>query len=946
MSSTGATTPAPSAAAARLGQYLPCSSETIEAALRHQATSFGPSVHKRLGEVLVEGEVISTEDLLAGIRAQRMDRLRRCALFDGFAERDLRVLSDVFAEVTVESDDVFISQGGTERYLYVLACGELEVFRVDAWGEQLTLATVEEGEPVGELGFVTRGARTASVRAKGRCQLLRASFDALRAVMDAVPKLALAFLDVVARRLAHTTLQFEDRHHRVRDVERSLTELGHFLDPSGVEEVGTGIEGLIESLVHSASKIIDADRASLFLIDAPTGELWSKVAEGAEIREIRVPRGQGVSGWVAEHCELVNIPDAYHDDRFNPEVDKRTGYVTRSILCAPVWGLDNEMLGVVQVVNKRTGRFLSNDEVLIRAFAHQAAVAVENHNLYRRMVIGHRKMAVLLDIASSINDTLDIGLLIRKVVSGTREAIGCERGSFFVADEDSRELWSMEFHGSEVEEIRFPMGTGLAGHAASTGEVVNVPDAYADHRFNPDIDRRTGYRTRSVLCMPVTNREGRVTGVVQCINKGGGVFDDDDVQLLRAIGSQVSVALDNARLYARAVDMRNYLESVQQSISVALLSLDQAYRVITVNRAAEALIEGCVAGVDIRDLMGERNAEVRELIDAGYSSRTGLSREDLSFRRRGGDIGSANLNVVPLHDNEGEFVGLVLIIEDITDEKRVKNAFSHYLAPAVIDRLLEDPQRLSLGGEKREVTALFTDIQGFTTVSERVDPAHLVRLLNEYFDETCAIVLRYGATIDKIVGDSLHVLFNAPVDQPDHPERAVRCALELDRSCQALVTRQRAKGLALGLTRIGINTGLCVVGNFGGSERFDYTAHGDAVNTAARLESVNRHLGTRICVSGSTKARCRDLPFRPVGRLVLKGKHEPIEVYEPLSSVDSPASTADYCEAYERMERNDPSAARTFADLTERCPADGLAAFHAERLAAGETGVTILMAEK
>ena len=158
--------------------------------------------------------------------------------------------------------------------------------------------------------------------------------------------------------------------------------------------------------------------------------------------------------------------------------------------------------------------------------------------------------------------------------------------------------------------------------------------------------------------------------------------------------------------------------------------------------------------------------------------------------------------------------------------------------------------------------------------TEGLEPEVLVRLLNEYLDGTCRIVPRHGGTIDKIVGDALHVMFNAPGDQPDHAERALECALELDEFCCRYAAGQRDLGIDLGNTRIGVNTGETVVGNFGGATRFDYTAHGDAINTAARLESVNKHFDSRICVSETTLERCAYPHHRPIGRLVLKGKSE------------------------------------------------------------------------
>ena len=281
------------------------------------------------------------------------------------------------------------------------------------------------------------------------------------------------------------------------------------------------------------------------------------------------------------------------------------------------------------------------------------------------------------------------------------------------------------------------------------------------------------------------------------------------------------------------------------------------------------------------------------------------------------------------------------------ERRRVRRAFGHYLAPAVVEQLMDDPETLRLSGERRETTFLFTDLAGFTSLTESLEPEVLIRLLNDYLDATCRIVLRHGGTIDKIVGDALHVMFNAPGDQPDHAERAIECALELDEFCLGYAARQRELGVGLGNTRIGVNTGETVVGNFGGATRFDYTAHGDAINTAARLESVNKYFDTRVCVSETTLERCAYPHHRPIGRLILKGKSEGLGAYELLSPERTQApETMEYVKAYGLLEAGDPTAAQVFAGLTERYPDDGLIAFHATRLEAGMTGVVIRLADK
>ena len=280
-------------------------------------------------------------------------------------------------------------------------------------------------------------------------------------------------------------------------------------------------------------------------------------------------------------------------------------------------------------------------------------------------------------------------------------------------------------------------------------------------------------------------------------------------------------------------------------------------------------------------------------------------------------------------------------------KRQVRKAFSSYMAPALVDQLVGNPDGLRLTGESREMSFLFSDIAGFTTFTESASPELLVSVLNEYLEAMCHAVMEHGGTIDKIVGDAVVGIFNAPLDQPDHAERAVKCALAMDRISSDFIAKMASRGMAFGVTRIGVNTGYAIVGNFGGSERFDYTAHGDAINTAARMESVNKHLGTRICIAGTTTAQCPNHYFRPIGALVLKGKTEAIEAFEPISAdADTATLTVRYREAYELLSREDPGAEGQFRQLKEEYPEDPLVNLHYERIVAGIISTTIVLAEK
>ncbi|KMO36512.1 adenylate/guanylate cyclase domain-containing protein [Methylobacterium aquaticum] len=277
-----------------------------------------------------------------------------------------------------------------------------------------------------------------------------------------------------------------------------------------------------------------------------------------------------------------------------------------------------------------------------------------------------------------------------------------------------------------------------------------------------------------------------------------------------------------------------------------------------------------------------------------------------------------------------------------SEAERARTNLSRFFSPNLAERLAADPSGLDLGGCRREVASLFTDIAGFTTLVESLDPALLAELLNGYLGAMTEIVFAHDGTVAKIVGDAIHVLFGAPGDQPDHCDRAIACALALDEAAQAFRAGWRERGVAVGATRIGVHAGPAIVGNFGGGRFFDYTAYGDTINTAARLESANKPLGTRICVSAAAAGRATAFRGRPVGDLVLRGRSEALRAFEPLrpDASDTPL-TSQYCDAFAKLEAGDPGALAAFAAIVGQRADDVLAGFHLRRLLNGATGTRI-----
>lgn len=281
------------------------------------------------------------------------------------------------------------------------------------------------------------------------------------------------------------------------------------------------------------------------------------------------------------------------------------------------------------------------------------------------------------------------------------------------------------------------------------------------------------------------------------------------------------------------------------------------------------------------------------------------------------------------------------------DKRRLHRIFGLYVAPAVVDRLAAAESMPTLGGERREMTFLFTDVADFTTLSERMDPAELGRTINAYLEGVCETIMAHGGLVNEFLGDGVLAFFGAPLAQPDHAAQAVACAVELQRITDAFRSEQVAAGIAFGRTRIGLHTGPALVGNFGSLKRLKYSALGDTVNTASRIEGLNKYFGTAIAVSETTVRGLDPSRFRPLGAFALKGKSETLVVYEllPLERVGS-AYMERFRAAYAALEAGADDAQARFEGLAREEPGDGCVAFYLDRLRRGERSATIVMEGK
>jgi adenylate cyclase len=648
------------------------------------------------------------------------------------------------------------------------------------------------------------------------------------------------------------------------------------------------LDAMLRSIVEVSTQETGAESGTLFLNDESTGELYSRVAEGGAIREIRMMNSSGVAGNVFSTGVGAIVDDPYSDTRFNADVDKQTGYVTHSLLCAPIRTAKGEVIGVLQVLNKKQGSFTKEDLRLLEETTSLCAITLRSRQFMDGMHAARERELKFLDLVADVTSDLDLGTMLIKVVGEAARMLQADRATLFLNDEKTNELFSRVAMGDSIGEIRMPNHVGISGAVFTTGQTVNIPYAYADLRFNPAFDHRTGYFTRSILCVPIMNKSGKTIGVTQVLNRKGGPFNSEDEARLKAFTAQVAMSLESAKLFDQVQQVKNYNESMLQSMSNGVVTLNDEGAIVTCNAAALKILrtspdqvlnrkaEEYFAGANAWVL--DRIKVVRETLQSDITMDAELAA--------GAEKSSVNLTVQPLMSEEeqggAKNIGTMLMVEDVSGEKRMKSTMSRYMDPRLADQLLSGGGDL-LGGKSVTATVMFSDVRNFTTMTEELGAQGTVALLNEYFTLMVDRIQIHGGMLDKFIGDAIMAIFGLPLPHDDDEDRALLAAIGMI----ADLRRWNADRLAAGKKPIeigvGLNTDNIVSGNIGSPKRMDYTVIGDGVNLASRLESACKQYGAGILISEYTHRRLKGTyRMREVDRVVVKGKTEPVGVFEVL----------------------------------------------------------------
>ncbi len=500
----------------------------------------------------------------------------------------------------------------------------------------------------------------------------------------------------------------------------------------------------------------------------------------------------------------------------------------------------------------------------------------------------HAQLKAMQEVGAVINSSLDLDEVLSFVMDAIINLTQAERAILLLTNEETKRLEVRVARNVDRETIEksssFEISRTIVHAVAESGEPVVTMNAQSDPRFSAT-ESIISYNLRSILCVPLKIKEA-IIGVIYADNRiTAGIFGDPDRDLLATFANQAAVAIENARLFQQIrqhlmeiTEMKELMDNVFESIASGVITIDEADQVALFNRAAERIL-----GVPPQSVLHQAYAKALTILnlpveliveDVKMNGSQRNAEMDIIVQQRPGPT-TLNLTFSPLRDMSQLPQGVAMVLNDISETKRLESV-RRYLPPALVDQVrdVDAAQR----PQRRTMTVLFADVRGFSAFSENLDPEELIEVLNGYFTDAVKAISHYGGLTDKFMGDAVMALYNTPLNpQEAHTERAIRTALMIREGLSAYhASIPEDRRLYFGT---GIHLGEAVVGNVGSALRKDYSAIGDAVNLAKRIQETAKP--GQILLSSTAYDVVKDWvevtalnPMRVKGRMALEQIYE------------------------------------------------------------------------
>jgi adenylate cyclase len=686
----------------------------------------------------------------------------------------------------------------------------------------------------------------------------------------------------------------------------------------------------VNAILQQISNTVQAERSTFFLYNKQNATLESLVAQGLQHISISIPVGKGVVGTMFQQQKAIIENNVQQSTIFDTSYDAQLHFETKSTVCVPVFNESGTPIGALQCLNKIDGVFTENDVKILDSFAAAITLIVKNSKLYLASEHIKNNFSTLLEVFKAVSSELNLNKLIQVVMNKAAEITKADRSSLFLVDETTGELWTVFAKGLENKTVRTKKG--IVAHVAKTQQPLIVNKPYEHPLFNPEVDKKTDYHTKSILSVPVFNANNKVLGVIQAINKRGNNFNEDDLDILKGFASQIRIAIENAKLFDQIQGMKNHLNILVQNLDTGIVTVNQQLQINTVNETFYQMFgvkkSTKLAHTSIQKVVKRLQplfAHCEETIATGTKN----YHEDLKIKINRDKTVTVNLSVLPMQDAKENIIGAIVVFNDVSQEKRIQSNLSRYIPQHLVKQVMHHDNLSLLQGNFSKCSILFSDIRNFTTLTEEFGAIQIVELLNSYFEAMLVSVHKYNGILDKYIGDAIMTVFGVPYANITDAKNAVNCALDMFESLADLNKKNNSlPQLNIG---IGISTGNVVSGNIGSEKRFEYTVIGDSVNLAARLESATKTYKVDMLICEETYNEVKnDFHCREIDTVMVKGKLTPVKIFSVVAkkTVSLSHSQKEFLQHYakglkEYRRKNYEKASIHFVAANDIMPSDG-----------------------